>query len=164
MSHKIKLFQNRAYLNQSPVSHIRKLWPGEISDSVKSKLVRSRIKVYCEFHPNINICLKSSSVLKFSSVLIPPLHTGLPIQGPVFFVWIATWVMNWAVCILNLCLNNPDSVMNGLLTVAFIYLPSWQFILGGMKWKWSHLVVSDSLLPRGLYVTCQAPPSMGFSR
>lgn len=50
MSHKIKLFQNRAYLNQSPVSHIRKLWPGEISDSVKSKLVRSRIKVYCEFH------------------------------------------------------------------------------------------------------------------
>lgn len=86
MSHKIKLFQNRAYLNQSPVSHIRKLWPGEISDSVKSKLVRSRIKVYCEFHPNINICLKSSSVLKLSSVLIPILHIGLPIQGPVFFV------------------------------------------------------------------------------
>ena len=31
------------------------------------------------------------------------------------------------------------------------------------KWKWSHLVVSDSLWPHGLYVTCQAPPSMGFS-
>lgn len=76
MSDEIKLFQNRAYLDQS--SHIRKLWSGEISDSIKSKLVRSRIKVHCEFHPNINICLKSSSVLKFSSVLIPTLHIGLP--------------------------------------------------------------------------------------
>ena len=28
----------------------------------------------------------------------------------------------------------------------------------------SHFVVSDSLRPHGLYVACQAPLSMGFSR
>ena len=27
-----------------------------------------------------------------------------------------------------------------------------------------HSVMSDSLQPHGLYVACQAPPSMGFSR
>ena len=32
------------------------------------------------------------------------------------------------------------------------------------KSKWSLSVVSNSLRPHGMYVACQAPPSMGFSR
>ena len=32
------------------------------------------------------------------------------------------------------------------------------------KWKWSHLVMSDSLWPHGLYVAYQSPLPMGFSR
>ena len=42
--------------------------------------------------------------------------------------------------------------------------PKRPLTIGKWKWKWSHSVVSDSLRPHGLYVACQAPLSMEFSR
>lgn len=114
------------------ISHIRKLWPGEII--LFMIIWNQRQGQLCLIQIEVSALKKIFKCVKIcKSYFHITLKNQVVLQGPLPFVWIAAWVMNWVLqTFINSCLSNLDLIMNGLFTKQWPKLCLPTFLLGSL--------------------------------